>query len=45
MAAQADLGTITADVLKVPHHGGATSSLSWLAAVDPASRGGERRGQ
>jgi len=35
-AAQADLGTMTADVLKVPHHGGATSSLSWLAAVDPA---------
>ena len=35
-AAQADLGTITADVLKVPHHGGATSSLSWLAAVEPA---------
>ena len=34
-SAQADLGRITADVLKVPHHGGATSSLSWLAAVEP----------
>jgi len=34
-AAQADLGPITADVLKVPHHGGATSNLSWLAAVEP----------
>jgi competence protein ComEC len=34
-AAQADLGRIRADVLKVPHHGGATSSLSWLAAVAP----------
>jgi competence protein ComEC len=34
-AAQADLGSIRADILKVPHHGGATSSLSWLAAVDP----------
>ncbi len=33
--AQADLGPIRADVLKVPHHGGATSSLSWLAAVEP----------
>lgn len=34
-AAQADLGTIRADVLKVAHHGGATSSLTWLAAVEP----------
>jgi competence protein ComEC len=34
-AAQADLGTMTADVLKVPHHGGATSNLSWLAGVEP----------
>jgi competence protein ComEC len=34
-AAQADLGSIRADILKVPHHGGATSSLSWLAAVEP----------
>jgi competence protein ComEC len=34
-AAQADLGSIGADVLKVPHHGGATSSLSWLAEVEP----------
>ena len=32
--AQADLGSIRADVLKVPHHGGATSSLPWLAAVE-----------
>ncbi len=35
MAAQADLGPIRADVLKVPHHGGATSGLSWLGAVEP----------
>jgi competence protein ComEC len=34
-AAQTDLGAIGADVLKVPHHGGATSSLWWLAAVEP----------
>lgn len=34
-AAQVDLGLIRADILKVPHHGGATSSLSWLAAVEP----------
>lgn len=34
-AAQADLGAIGGDVLKVPHHGGATSSLWWLAAVEP----------
>jgi competence protein ComEC len=34
-AAQADLGSIRADILKVPHHGGATSSLSWLAGVEP----------
>ena len=33
--AQADLGSIPSDVLKVPHQGGATSSLSWLAATDP----------
>ena len=35
MIAQANLGPITTDVLKVPHHGGATSSLSWLAATKP----------
>jgi competence protein ComEC len=35
LAAQADLGTLAADVLKVPHHGGATSSLSWIEAVNP----------
>jgi competence protein ComEC len=35
MPAQADLGRITTDILKVPHQGGATSSLSWLAATDP----------
>ena len=35
MPAQADLGPIPTDVLKVPHQGGATSSLSWLAATDP----------
>ncbi len=30
--AQADLGPIEADVLKVPHHGGGTSSAGWLRA-------------
>jgi competence protein ComEC len=35
VAAQADLGARTADILKVPHHGGATSNLLWLAAVEP----------
>jgi competence protein ComEC len=30
--AQADLGPIPADILKVPHHGGATSDPDWLAA-------------
>jgi competence protein ComEC len=35
LAAQADLGPIRADILKVPHQGGATSSLDWLAAVEP----------
>lgn len=34
-AAQEDLGSITADILKVPHHGGATSTMSWLAATEP----------
>ena len=33
--AQADLGPTRTDVLKVPHHGGGTSSLSWLAATEP----------
>ena len=32
--AQADLGEIRPDVLKVPHHGGATSNLTWLAATE-----------
>ena len=35
LAAQADLGVIEADILKVPHHGGGTSSLSWLTAIQP----------
>lgn len=35
VAAQQDLGPIGADVLKVPHQGGATSDLSWLQSVDP----------
>jgi len=29
--AQADLGPLPADILKVPHHGSATSDLAWLA--------------
>lgn len=33
--AQADLGPLPADVLKVPHHGGATSDLKWLQATRP----------
>ncbi|MGI9647358.1 MAG: ComEC/Rec2 family competence protein, partial [Acidimicrobiia bacterium] len=28
--AQGDLGAVTADILKVPHHGSATSDLRWL---------------
>jgi competence protein ComEC len=35
LAAQQDLGPIEADVLNVPHQGGATSDLSWLQSVDP----------
>ncbi len=31
--AQQDLGTIRADVLKVPHQGAATSDLNWLRAT------------
>ena len=31
--AQADLGPISADVLKVPHQGAATSDLEWLRAT------------
>lgn len=31
--AQADLGVIEADVLKVPHQGAATSDLAWLQAT------------
>lgn len=34
--AQADLGRIPADVLKVPHQGSATSDLSWLLSVEPS---------
>lgn len=34
--AQADLGPLPADVLKVPHQGAATSDLDWLAASAPA---------
>jgi competence protein ComEC len=33
--AQADLGSVRADVLKVPHQGAATSDPDWLAAVAP----------
>ncbi len=32
--AQADLGYLRSEVLKVPHHGGATSSSEWLEGVD-----------
>jgi competence protein ComEC len=32
--AQADLGNLRADVLKVPHQGGATSDAQWLSTVD-----------
>lgn len=35
--AQADLGPVRADILKVPHQGGATSDLAWL--VEAAVRG------
>ena len=31
--AQRELGTVRADILKVPHQGAATSDLSWLQAV------------
>lgn len=31
--AQADLGDVEADVLKVPHHGGGTSEATWLENV------------
>ncbi|MEX2323666.1 MAG: ComEC/Rec2 family competence protein [Acidimicrobiia bacterium] len=34
--AQAELGPISADVMKVPHQGAATSSLEWLKASRPA---------
>jgi competence protein ComEC len=34
--AQAELGPISADVMKVPHQGAATSSLEWLDASRPA---------
>ena len=32
--AQSDIGMVSADILKVPHHGGATTDLSWLAESD-----------
>ncbi|MEK7252517.1 MAG: ComEC/Rec2 family competence protein [Actinomycetota bacterium] len=34
--AQADLGPLRADVLKVPHQGSATSDLDWITASAPA---------
>ncbi len=34
--AQADLVGLTADILKVPHQGGATSDISWLTGVGAA---------
>ena len=33
VTAQRELGPIVADILKVPHHGGATSDPVWLAAT------------
>jgi competence protein ComEC len=33
--AQQELGTLRPEVLKVPHHGAATSDLAWLEATDP----------
>ena len=35
--AQAELGPVHADVLKVPHHGSRTSGLDWLAAVEAST--------
>ncbi len=34
VVAQRELGPLTADVLKVPHQGAATSDAAWLAATD-----------
>lgn len=34
LIAQQELAGVTADVLKVPHHGGATSDPDWLEAID-----------
>lgn len=34
--AQADLGPLKADVMKVPHQGGATSDLQWLRESTPS---------
>lgn len=33
--AQRELGLVTTDVLKVPHQGGGTSDLGWLASTSP----------
>ncbi|MGI8517785.1 MAG: ComEC/Rec2 family competence protein, partial [Acidimicrobiia bacterium] len=35
IAAQTDIGPLDVDVLKVPHHGGATSQIGWLVATTP----------
>lgn len=35
-AAQGDIPPPDVDVLKVPHHGGATSQVAWLLATSPA---------
>jgi competence protein ComEC len=35
--AQRDLGPVAVDVLKVPHHGAATTDPDWLAAAAPAT--------
>jgi competence protein ComEC len=37
VAEQGDIGPVPADVLKVPHHGGATSDPDWLSAVGARS--------
>ncbi len=35
-AAQNELGVVTVDILKVPHHGAATTDLAWLRRYSPS---------